>query len=877
MLQTDTKIKRIFESDGGNILDLCCGQGRHSIFLAEKYPGLKLFAHDQSSYLISLAKERALNLPPQINRPVFTVGDCRSVPYDADLFDFVMIMGNSFGYFSANDHVEDQFIGQSITHTEDNVIESGDEAVLKEINRVLKFGGRMTLDLADGDYIRDNYSPRSWEWIDHQTFVCRERTLSKDKKRLHSREVIVSVSRGVVRDQFYSERLYGKKELLEYLKDAGFELEVQNTNDDPATNTVTAAKELSQRGQDLGMMEQRLLVTAVKVREHPKAKNSLPKATSQEIQHPFLSADNAQAVREWLDRLSPETFSGAPSKSSIPSAFPPEYVDLLKSWMSRLRETLVANKALPEDPNTIKSVISDIYPSIYHLLPPPPLPNDQLLIVMGDITLNCREKLNGMWNQEDHETRRKMIGALLSCGYKASQITILEKHNELVNYCATQPPAFTLNLCDEGFNNDALKELHVPALLEMCNVPYTGATPASLAICYDKGLVNSTAANIGVPTPKETYIIFAESLDVKEMRLDDIEVLVKEKESLGEITYPSFVKPMKGDNSLGITNRSIVNSGSDLATYIEYLMQTYAMKEFIVQEYLMGTEYSVGMIGNPETGFHFLPILQVDYSKIVKEGLDPILGWESKWDPESPYWTEVDFHVAPRIVNSAKKSQGSSTSEKVQVSTGGLTLEEEEQLKKNCAILFERFECRDYARFDWRADREVFWNVQTGEFVENPDSLSSQTPNEATNTLRTTSTNGNVDDVNTDDREDIEENSDSNSRRSGSGLSDSGRGSYRSSDTSNVNQSAVMETTLTSAKSSAERVKPKSLRQIKLLEVNPNPGWCWDGKMTKMAAQENKTYPDLLKSIMWAAWERIYGSELRSMQSKTTEQPVELK
>ena len=115
---------------------------------------MSLYGHDQSSYLISLAKERALNLPPPICRPAFTVGDCRSVPYEADFFDFVMIMGNSFGYFSANDHLDEEIGKKELGE------DAGDKAVLKEINRVLKINGKMVLDLADGDYIRENFSPR---------------------------------------------------------------------------------------------------------------------------------------------------------------------------------------------------------------------------------------------------------------------------------------------------------------------------------------------------------------------------------------------------------------------------------------------------------------------------------------------------------------------------------------------------------------------------------------------------------------------------------------------------------------------------------------------------------------------------------------------
>ena len=44
---------------------------------------------------------------------------------------------------------------------------------------------------------------------------------------------------------------------------------------------------------------------------------------------------------------------------------------------------------------------------------------------------------------------------------------------------------------------------------------------------------------------------------------------------------------------------------------------------------------------------------------------------------------------------------------------------------------------------------------------------------------------------------------------------------------------------------------------VKLLEVNPNPGWCWDGKMNLMAGFTGMDYPDLLRAILDAAWARV--------------------
>lgn len=207
------------------ILDLCCGQGRHTLELSRR--GFKAEGFDRSRYLIQKARAAAKNE----NLPVrFREGDARKLPYPADTFDVVMVMGNSFGYFeTANDDIR----------------------VLKEIFRVLKPWGRVLLDVSDGHYLRGNFQPRSWEWIDKKHFVCRERSLSADKNRLISREVITEISKGVVADQFYAERLYAKEDLAALLGETGFS--------NVGTGGVLVTD--SQRNQDLGMMQRRIVIT----------------------------------------------------------------------------------------------------------------------------------------------------------------------------------------------------------------------------------------------------------------------------------------------------------------------------------------------------------------------------------------------------------------------------------------------------------------------------------------------------------------------------------------------------------------------------------------------------------------------------------------
>ena len=179
------------------VLDLCCGQGRHTIELARRG-----FRHvtgvDRSRYLVRLARKRARGAGVQAS---FHEGDARKFRLPEASFNCAALMGNSFGYF---DREED------------------DVAVLAQVRRVLKPNGVLALDLVDGEWMRRNYEPRSWEWIDQNQFVCRERTLAADGQRLITREVVVHAERGVIADQFYAERLYTKDGIQRLLEKTGF-------------------------------------------------------------------------------------------------------------------------------------------------------------------------------------------------------------------------------------------------------------------------------------------------------------------------------------------------------------------------------------------------------------------------------------------------------------------------------------------------------------------------------------------------------------------------------------------------------------------------------------------------------------------------------
>ncbi len=557
------------------VLDLCCGQGRHCLELARR--GFKhVTGLDRSRYLIRLAKRRA----KQENLSVaFHEGDARRFRFPEQSFHCVALLGNSFGYF---DREED------------------DLSVLMAAQRVLLPGGALAMDLADGGWMRGHFEKRSWEWIDQSHFVCRERSLASDSKRLISREVVVHAEKGVIADQFYAERLYSKDEIASMLERVGY----RNLRfHDPITTE-------SERNQDLGMLAHRMFITA----ESPRR--------------------------------------AAPAKKKGP-AFP------------------------------------------------------QVTILLGDPRLPDSVKRNGQFNAEDFDTVARLKDALAELeGYEYRYI---DSHAGLIGELRNNPPKFIFNLCDEGFNNDAFMELHVPALLEMFGIPYTGAGPTCLGLCYNKALVRSIAAGLDIPVPLETYF-----------DPDDQAATLP-------AAFPALVKPNFGDSSIGIRKEAVVQTPVALMNYLEELRAELPGCPVLIQEFLSGREFSVGVIGNPGLTYKILPPLEVDYSGL-DPSLPPILGYESKWIPDSPYWTQIKCHEA-RIDEETRR-----------------------RLFDYSNRLFERLGCQDYARFDFRTDAEG---------------------------------------------------------------------------------------------------------EIKLLEVNPNPGWCWDGKLNFMATFAGWRYAEMLERIIEAAQERI--------------------
>ncbi len=524
-IETDFFLDALSLKGSEKILDLCCGSGRYTMELAMR--GFKnIEGIDPSRYLINKAKSSAKKLRII---PKFREGDIKNLPYPADVFDVVIITGGTFGHF---DSFED------------------DLKVLSEVSRVLKPLGKLLIEVSDGNIVRETFETKSWEWITPAIFVCREKSLSSDRERLITREIITDTKKGVIADQLYGERLYTKEKLENILEKSLFSAIV--FNDQPVE------------------------------REHELEKNTV---NSRMIV-------TATAAKHWSKK----------------------------------------KKKLKTEPTKVGIVLDSFFKK--------------------ESKADCVE-----------EERRASFAELENTLQNSDEFKftfIDESENIIKNISLASHSDFVFNLSGNSLCGRFDNDLHIPALLEMFDVLYTGPNPETLACCHDKSMIKSAAKSMGIPVP-EGIVINPDD------RIFDL-----------KLSFPVIAKPNSSDISYKITKENIALDHEELFNAVMALRgKTGITRPIIVEEFLPGSDISVGLIGN-HPDIKILPIIEEDYSMLPDEA-GKMCGIEAIDIPQTADW-EI-MRVVADLDEDTKK------------------------FISECSLkMFRRLQCRDFALISWRID-----------------------------------------------------------------------------------------------------------------------------------------------------------------------------
>lgn len=179
--------------DGGELLDVPCGFGRHAVPLARA--GYRVTGVDRSEALLAEARRRAGGA----RWPKLVRADYRELPFRDASFDAAIDLFTSLGYLGDEE----------------------DARALAEIGRVLRPEGRLVLELMHRDLLVRIFRDQDWQLVGDGRLLLEQRTFDAASGLVQTTQTLIDKS-GERDSRSYSLRVYTATELLAMLVRAGF-------------------------------------------------------------------------------------------------------------------------------------------------------------------------------------------------------------------------------------------------------------------------------------------------------------------------------------------------------------------------------------------------------------------------------------------------------------------------------------------------------------------------------------------------------------------------------------------------------------------------------------------------------------------------------
>ena len=178
--------------DGGDLLDVPCGFGRHSVPLARA--GYRVVGVDRSEALLAEARRRARG----DRWPKLVRADYRELPFADASFDAAVNLFSSLGYLG----------------------DAEDTKVLAEIRRVLRPGARLVIEIMHRDLLVLRFQESDWRLLGEGRLLLEQRTFDAAAGVAQVTQTLID--RAGRDSRSYSVRVYSATELLAMLAAAGF-------------------------------------------------------------------------------------------------------------------------------------------------------------------------------------------------------------------------------------------------------------------------------------------------------------------------------------------------------------------------------------------------------------------------------------------------------------------------------------------------------------------------------------------------------------------------------------------------------------------------------------------------------------------------------
>jgi len=215
-------------------------------------------------------------------------------------------------------------------------------------------------------------------------------------------------------------------------------------------------------------------------------------------------------------------------------------------------------------------------------------------------------------------------------------------------------PGFDVGLSIAEGARTRNREGEAPTLFELMGVPYLGSDALTMSLSLDKAWTKDLARAASVATPAYHVVSEPEACPIPD-------------------TWPWFVKPRYEGSAKGLTKHSRVESPASLVAQVRHVIGTYG-QDALVEAFVEGSEFTVAVVGHDPA--RTLPVIQ----RAVEAE------------------TGIGLHVLER--------EGLQDAEYEWALPGNLTPELESRMQQDALTVFNKLECNDFARVDFRVDAD---------------------------------------------------------------------------------------------------------------------------------------------------------------------------
>jgi len=202
------------------------------------------------------------------------------------------------------------------------------------------------------------------------------------------------------------------------------------------------------------------------------------------------------------------------------------------------------------------------------------------------------------------------------------------------------------------------REAHVPALLELIGIPYTGSDPACLVVTLDKAIAKAVIQKAGVRTPAGVVMTTGDEPLPSDLR------------------FPVIVKPVAEGSSKGVLPASVAKTEAEARALARTMAARYRQGA-LVEEYLPGREFTVALLGD---ALDARPVVLRPMEIVLLTGTEhPVYAFDHKLEPTDEVRYEAPARVSPEL---------------------------ERELCDVALAAYQALGCRDVARVDLRLDRD---------------------------------------------------------------------------------------------------------------------------------------------------------------------------